>query len=74
VTFPHWVENGDNVSISVSINFRFVDRTVPDIYRLNSYLRRLRLHPRLPGESALSDGVKKLASKTLRALRRKHDE
>ncbi len=74
VTFPHWVENGNNVSISVSINFRFVDRTVPDIYRLNRYLRRVGLRPRLPGESAVSDGVKKLASKTLRALRRKQDE
>ncbi len=71
VTFPHWVENGDNVSISVSINFMFVDRTVPDIYRLNHHLRRLGLKPRLPGESSVSDGVKRLASKTLRALRRR---
>ncbi len=70
VTFPHWVENGDNVSISISINFRFVDRTVPDIYRLNQYLRRLGLKPKLPGESSISDGAKKLASKTLRAVRR----
>jgi len=70
VTFPHWVQNNDNVSISVSINFRFVDRTIPDIYRLNHYLRRLRLHPKLPGESAISDGAKKLVSTTLRAVRR----
>lgn len=70
VTFPHWVQNSDNVSISVSINFRFVDRTVPDIYRLNHYLRRLGLHPKLPGESIISDGAKKLISKTLRAVRR----
>jgi len=70
VTYPHWVENGNNVSISVSINFMFVDRTVPDIYRINKYLRRLGLNPRLPGESSVADGVKKLASKTLRALRR----
>jgi hypothetical protein len=70
VTFPHWVENGNNVSISVSINFMFVDRTEPDIYRINKHLRRLGLNPRLPGESSFSDGAKKLAGKTLRALRR----
>jgi len=74
VTFPHWVKNRDNVSISISVNFRFVDRTVPDIYRFNSYLRRLGLNPNLPGKSALSDGIKKAASKTLRALRRTHGE
>ncbi len=70
VTFPHWVQNGDNVSISISVNFRFVDRTVPDIYRLNHYLRRFGMNPRLPGESVFSDGAKKVVSKTLRALRR----
>jgi len=70
VTFPHWVQNAGNVSISVSINFRFVDRTVPDIYHLNHYLRRLGLHPKLPGESIVSDGAKKLVSRTLRAVRR----
>ncbi len=72
VTFPHWVENGNNVSISISINFRFVDRTVPDIYRLNQYLRRLGLRPKLPGESKISDGAKKLISKTLRMVRRRN--
>ena len=71
VTFPHWVQNNNNVSISISLNFRFVDRTVPDIFRLNHYLRRLGLHPKLPGESIISDGAKKLVSKTLRAVRRK---
>jgi len=71
VTFPHWVKNRDNVSISVSINFRFMDRTVPDIYRMNHYLRRLGLHPRLPGESMMADGVKKLLSKAARTLKRR---
>ena len=70
VTFPHWVENRNNVSISISVNFRFVDRTVPDIYRINHHLRRLGLHPRLPGKSSISDGAKKAVSKALRALRR----
>ena len=71
VTFPHWVQNRDNVSISVSINFRFVDHTIPDIHRINHHLRRVGLHPKLPGESMVSDGFKKVVSKTLRTLRRK---
>ena len=70
VTFPHWVQNSEKVSISVSINFRFVDRTVPDIYRLNHYVRRLGLNPKLPGESNISDGAKKLVSTMVRAVRR----
>ena len=74
VTFPHWVQNRDNVSISISVNFQFVDRTVPDIYRINHRLRRLGLHPRLPGQSSISDGAKKAVSRTLRALRRNRGE
>lgn len=74
VTFPHWVENRDNVSISISVNFRFVDRTVPDIHRINHHLRRIGLHPKLPGQSSLSDGAKKAVSMTLRALRRSRAE
>jgi len=62
VTFPHWVENADNVSISASLNFRFTDRTVPDIYRVNHYLRKLGFNP-----DRVGDGAKKLAIKTLRA-------
>jgi hypothetical protein len=73
VVFPHWVKNGDNVSISASINFRFADNTVPDIYRLNHYLRKAGLTPKPPGESAISDGVKKLVSSTIRIVRKPHD-
>jgi hypothetical protein len=71
VTFPHWVQNGDSVSISASINFCFVDRTVPDIYRVNYYLRRAGLKPSLPGQSAIGDGIKKLAANTLRVVTRR---
>jgi hypothetical protein len=68
VTFPHWVQNGNSVSISASINFCFVDRTVPDIYRVNYYLRKAGLKPSLPGRSGARDGIKKLAANTLRAV------
>jgi hypothetical protein len=69
VTFPHWVQNNDNVSVSASINFCFKDETIPELHRVNSYLRRARLNPRQPGESALSDSAKKIAANFLRAVR-----
>lgn len=66
VTFPHWVQNVNNVSISASINFCFVDRAIADIYRINHYLKRLGMSPRQPGQSEFADGIKRLAAKTLR--------
>jgi hypothetical protein len=69
VTFPHWVQNNDNVSVSASINFCFKDETILDLHRVNHYLRRARLNPRQPGQSALSDSAKKIAANFLRAIR-----
>lgn len=56
---PHWVKNGDEVSISVSIGFclRRFDRRAR-IYQVNHFLRRLGLKPQPPGRSAVSDGIK----------------
>jgi hypothetical protein len=70
VTFPHWVQNHDNVSVSASINFCFNDETIPDLHRVNHYLRRAHLKPRQPGQSALADGAKGVAAKLLRAVGR----
>ena len=65
VTFPHWVKNDDNVSISASINFCFVDPLVPNVYRINKYLRRAGLKPKRLGRSALGDSLKTAAAKLL---------
>jgi len=56
---PHWVRNGDQYSISFSINFcmRELDARAK-IHQFNHYLRRLAFTPRPPGESALSDRAK----------------
>jgi hypothetical protein len=56
---PHWVQNGQDVSVSVSIGFcmRSLDRRAR-IYQVNHYLRRAGLGPKPPGRSALSDGLK----------------
>ena len=70
VTFPHWVQNHDNVSVSASINFCFKDESVPDVHRINHYLRRAHVNPRQPGQSALSDSAKKIAAHLRRTLAR----
>lgn len=68
VTFPHWVQNHNNISVSASINFCFDDETVPDIHRVNHYLRRARLNPRQPGESGVADSTKGVTANLLRAV------
>jgi len=56
---PHWVQNGDEVSISVSIGFclQGFDRRAR-IYQVNHFLRRLGLHPSPPGRSSVADRIK----------------
>jgi hypothetical protein len=55
----HWVKNGPQVSVSVSIAFcmRDIDRR-GRIYQVNFCLRKLGLRPRPPGRFAVLDGVK----------------
>ncbi|MBL8520441.1 MAG: cupin-like domain-containing protein [Betaproteobacteria bacterium] len=55
----HWVRNGADVSISVSINFctRETDRRA-HVYQMNHYLRKLGLKPRPPGKSIMVDTLK----------------
>ena len=57
---PHWVQNGNDVSISVSIGFclRPLDQ-VARVYQVNHFLRRLGMNPTPPGQSAWRDGIKK---------------
>lgn len=57
---PHWVQNGDNVSVALSINYelRSVHR-MSRIYRVNRRLRRrLGGSPTAPGASAWRDALK----------------
>ena len=62
VNCPHWVENDDNVSVSVSINFQYKDRLRADAYRANYLLRRIGLTPTPPGRSRLADTMKSLVA------------
>jgi hypothetical protein len=67
---PHWVRNGDAVSISVTLTF-FTASTDRDslVQAFNARLRRMHRSPRWPGESPLVDRAKVTAMRAY-ALRR----
>jgi len=56
---PHWVKNGNNVSVSLSINFcmRSVDLDAR-VYQVNHFLRKLGVTPTPPGRSPIQDQLK----------------
>jgi hypothetical protein len=70
VNFPHWVKNGNNVSISYNINCQFKDNVRASLYRANYALRRLGITPTPPGQSRLRDGLKKTLIGGVAPLRR----
>jgi hypothetical protein len=58
VNCPHWVENDDNVSVSLNVNVQFKDTLRANTYRANHALRTLGLTPRPPGQSPAIDYLK----------------
>lgn len=68
---PHWVQNGNEVSISLGILW-YSDVTARrrHLYRMNSWLERVGLHPSAPGDSAMADSIKALPLTLKRRLRR----
>jgi hypothetical protein len=68
---PHWVQNGPNVSISLSITFRTrASERFERVHQLNAKLRRLHLSPRPPGVSRREDRAKEAAHLLLSNSRR----
>jgi hypothetical protein len=60
VNCPHWVQNDDNISVSVSINYHSWNREYADLYCANYYLRKkLKVRPTPPWQSPLKDAVKR---------------
>jgi hypothetical protein len=59
INAPHWLKNGDNISVTASFNFQFRDGVRADIYRANYYLRKFGLRPRPPFESPIADALKR---------------
>lgn len=71
VIFPHWVENGSSVSVSLSLNFKRVSNTTADAYRINHALRKTGLRPQSPGSSPVLDGLKSKGYRAARSLARR---
>jgi hypothetical protein len=63
---PHWVQNGDEVSISLSVTWRTrtTGRTGA-VLAMNHKLRKRGLHPHAPGSSRLADATKVTAHRAL---------
>ncbi|MCI0489306.1 MAG: cupin-like domain-containing protein [Blastocatellia bacterium] len=71
VTAPHWVKNGDEVSISFSITFRTsASERRSCVHTFNSYMRSRGLSPRPFGRSRLRDSTKYFAFRAVRRVRR----
>ena len=58
VNAPHWLKNGDNISVTLAITFQFMDMRLPNIYRTNYFLRKAGLRPLPPGQSKVRDALK----------------
>lgn len=70
VNTPHWLKNGDNVSVSLNINFQFHERAWENLYRANHYLRRAGLTPSSRGENHFADNVKRHTYTAIQDIRR----
>jgi hypothetical protein len=70
VNFPHWVQNDDNISVSLSVNFQFLDSVRANVYRSNYYLRKFGLNPSRPGLHNTRDAAKSFAMTCALAARR----
>ena len=56
---PHWVHNGDRVSISMTLTyFTIASERDQQIEAFNAKLRKMNLHPVPPGRSAVRDVAK----------------
>lgn len=71
LTFPHWVQNGPEVSISFSVTFRAEASNRREVlYRINHQLRRLGLRPASVGTAPWRDDAKYAAFRVMRGLKR----
>jgi hypothetical protein len=61
VNCPHWVQNGNNISVSLNVNFQYRDTMRANLYRANFLLRRMGVQPTPPGVSPSKDKFKSIA-------------
>ena len=62
VNAPHWVQNGDSISVSLNVNFQYGDSFRANVYRSNYLLRKMGLKPSPPGISPMKDKIKGVAA------------
>jgi hypothetical protein len=68
LSHPHWVQNGETVSISLSITFQTPrSERRGQVYALNSRLRRLHVSPHPPGKDGIRDRLKAATYRAARA-------
>jgi hypothetical protein len=58
--FPHWLQNGDEVSVSVSMNFKRRHDATIGASRFNHFARKVGLQPEAPGRSKGVDRAKEI--------------
>ena len=58
VNTPHWLRNGNEISVSMNVNFVFHDRLWGNIYKANHQLRKRGMKPTPPGVNSLADSIK----------------
>jgi hypothetical protein len=69
---PHWVQNGNTVSVSAAILCHWWDRDYANVYAANHYLRKaLKINPTPPFRSKLLDTLKQPLGAGLIELRRR---
>jgi hypothetical protein len=71
VNTPHWLQNGNNVSVSLNINFQFHEYEWENLFKANYYLRRAGLTPSSPGKYPLADRIKSRTYTALQGARRR---
>jgi hypothetical protein len=69
VNNPHWLKNGDNISVSLSISYQYKDARRKNVYQANYYLRKLGLTPKPLGSSEIRDSMKVSAIAATRAVK-----
>ncbi len=69
INFPHWVQNGPEVSISFSITFhsRFSERR-SRIYVVNAHLRKIGISPKPFGKNDIVDSTKYFVERVVRRV------
>jgi ribosomal protein L16 Arg81 hydroxylase len=69
---PHWLRNGDETSLSLTITFFNKDNDVESLAQaFNERLRKMGVHPRHEGESALRDHSKATVMRGYAAVRQR---